>query len=363
MQAARLRELARHLAHRALWGAGMGILIGLSYFVAAVPVIMDLEFAPRIVLMELIAAPGLEITMLAVLLSVVFHFTRAGRARLLATILTIVVTLESNRAIIKFYQAFGLFSEGGVFSGLGSDHLAHTQWMVAVVGILFAVYYAHWERAQSSSRRLRAAQIAQQHTEHALLESRLNVVRARIDPAFLFEALAEVRRRYSHRAADAEALLDELIGYLRTSLPKAQERASTLGEEFRLVESYLGLVAKLRGEPLAAEVRIGESLRSVFFPPMVLMPLLEEDVRNPRSPGQGRRVALTALQEAGHVVVVLKDDARAAESDRAAVRNVRTTLQAFFGPKATVCIDADGDGSRITIDYRLADAAIGKGTE
>ena len=357
-------ELARHLGRRALWGAGMGILIGFSYFVAAVPVFADLDAlaAPRIVFMELVAAPGLEITFLAVLLSVVFRFTR-GSARLFATILAIVIALAAHPVVTRFYREVGLFSGDGVFPGSGSDYQLYTQWMAAFIGILFAVYYAHWEKAQASSRSLHAAQIAQQRTEHALLESRLNVVRARIDPAFLFEALGEVGRRYSQDAAGAEALLDQLIGFLRASLPRAQERASTLGEEFRLVESYLGLVAKLRGEPLAAKVRIDEPLRGGFFPPMVLMPLLEEDARDVRRAGEARRVALTARQEAGHVVVVLDDGASTADPDRAAVRNLRTTLAAFFGPKATVAVDALGHGSRLTIDYRLADAAVGKGTE
>jgi len=296
----------------------------------------------------LVAGPMLQMAVLFVLLGVAFRFTRPGRVRWLAIAASIAIAGASNLASWHWLTVAGIFVQEGVFSGTEREDFIFTQWVAVTAGVLFAACSRQWERTQASALRLRGAQVAQQHSENALLESRLNVVRARIDPAFLFEALAEVKRRCDGSIGEAEALLAELIDYLRASQPQSRARASTLREEFRHAEAYLNLAARVEGAPSQVALRLPEALGEVFFPPMVLVPLL--------TAGAGRGVTLAAREQASRVLVTVEGASPGGPSLQA----LRTTIVAFFGPDASVTWGPDDAGTRVTIDYRLADAATGE---
>lgn len=354
--------VARLVVRPALWGAAIGAVLGLSYFAALLPIVLDVPSMVLPAFKRMVADCAAQVGHLAVWLSLAFHFFAPGRTRILATTLAIVLVIALNPILSSGLDAAG-FMVWGMVHGTGREHVFYTLWFIAAVGVMIAVYHDNWERARLSAQRLHAAQLDRQRGEHALLESRLNVVRARIDPAFLFHALGEVRRRYGRSTAEAEALLDELITFLRASLPEARERGSTLGEEFRLVESYLHLVAKLRSRPAEVVVRIPEELRNVFHPPMILLPLFEQDIVadvDDAALASIGAVSLLARTEGNRLLIEAEGSRRAADPGHPAVHQLRTTLNAFFGSQALVAVLPRGDAARITIEYRLADAAIGR---
>jgi LytS/YehU family sensor histidine kinase len=125
----------------------------------------------------------------------------------------------------------------------------------------------------------RAAQLAELErasVRRAVLESRLKVIQARVEPELLFEVLADVQRLYGRAPRDAEALLDDLIVYLRAALPQMRGDASTLGREAELACALLKLTEAGRDRSLNCVNRIGPELAELPFPPMVLLPLAQE---------------------------------------------------------------------------------------
>ena len=72
--------------------------------------------------------------------------------------------------------------------------------------------------------RLRAAELARQQARKSLLESRLEIVKAQVEPELLLERLARVQELYGLDAARADRALDDLIDYLRARFTVSRSR-------------------------------------------------------------------------------------------------------------------------------------------
>ena len=336
----------------AFWGVVAGLAVGLSFFVGSLPVVMETpDLSASRVFKALVIPPAVQVTVLVLSLSLAVHFTSGGWRRLGAICAAVALAMLANHVVVKALWKAQVATDVEQFSGSSKEQGLYGQWLQLAAGALLLVYYVNSDKLRRSTARLRAAQLDLQRGEHAVLESQLNVVRARIDPTFLSSSLEEVRRRYGLSVADAEALLDELIAFLQSSLPQAREHGSTLGREVDLVAAYLNLVARLGNERSDISVDVQPALRDEFFPPMVLLPLFAS---------APRRVRLRAREDGERLVIGVEGSSASNEPENAAIRNLRATLGAFFGPEVRVLsVPADGE-ARITIEYRRADAAIGR---
>ena len=139
-------------------------------------------------------------------------------------------------------------------------------WMSCVTGALAAFYYEYWERAAQSTARLRDAELDRQGIEQRVVESRLSVMKARIEPAFLFNSIATVQKLYRINTDTAEKLLDDLIVYLRAALPQMRGKSSSLGDEIHLAASYLKLHDEAFEGRLQAAFDVPEAARDCFRP-------------------------------------------------------------------------------------------------
>jgi hypothetical protein len=107
-----------------------------------------------------------------------------------------------------------------------------------------------------------------------VVESRLKVIQARVEPELLFDVLADVQRLYAGAPQEAEALLDDLILYLRAALPQMRGDASTLGREAALAQAFLKITRAGRDGSIACVNRIAPEFEDLPFPPLVLLPLV-----------------------------------------------------------------------------------------
>ena len=146
---------------------------------------------------------------------------------LIATVVKVLVAMRNS----------GDLGEGFESSELLALSL-YTFWMSSATGALAAFYYEFWERAAQSAARLRSAELERQGIEQRVVESRLSVMKARIEPAFLFSSIATVQKLYRANTDAAEKLLDDLIVYLRAALPQMRGKNSSLGDEIHLAASY-----------------------------------------------------------------------------------------------------------------------------
>lgn len=205
------------------------------------------------------------------------------------------------------------------------------------------LYFAHLRRSwshEAAAARLATAQRAQREVRRRTVQARLQAVQARIDPQLLFEMLEAVRLAYVTDAQRAERLLDELIAFLRASLPRLRTSSSSVAGEADLAGSYARL-RSLAGSadcPLAVDVAAAMHSR---FPPGVLLPLLDDALRSRAGP-----CALSASRSGGDCCVALTLPVRPAQ---APLQRVRLLLADVYGAAATLAVEERAGAACITV--------------
>lgn len=157
-----------------------------------------------------------------------------------------------------------------------------------VVGLVHAMVFH--QRSQ-----VRAQKVAE--LEASLISTQLDVLRARLNPHFLFNALNSVAEMV-HRDADlAERMLVSLSSLLRDSLSPEQDRQRLLREEIARVQHYL-MIEKIRlGERLQVEWQVDEACLDVPVPALILQPLVENAIVH----GIARRRGAGTLRVSGRI--------------------------------------------------------------
>ena len=201
--------------------------------------------------------------------------------------------------------------------------------------------------------------------ESRLTDARLQVLRAQIEPHFLYNTLANVQYLIRNDAAAADAMVGELIVYLRQSLPRMRDTASTVGGELALARAYLNVMRIRMGGRLSTAIDAPPALLDHPFPPMMLMSLVENAIKHGVEPKAGPGEIRIDVTVAGdRLQVAVRDDgvgfgASAGGGSGIGLRNIRETLASMFGPRARLAVEPNpgaGAGVTATLDLPLAAA-------
>jgi LytS/YehU family sensor histidine kinase len=168
----------------------------------------------------------------------------------------------------------------------------------------------------------------------------LQAVQARIDPALLFGMLEAVRLAYAEDPPRAERLLDELIAFLRASLPHLRTPASSVPREAELARAYAQLLSLAQKAHWSLRVAVSEAARHARFPPGALLPLVDDALR-----ARGGECSLQASCVGNVCQVVLQLPACPGE---AALTRVQALLHEIGGPAAGLLV-VPGAGGCATI--------------
>ena len=210
---------------------------------------------------------------------------------------------------------------------------ANALWNMIASGLLLVVFYSTRDREASVARASRDAEVERALAQRVVVESRLKVMQARVEPEFLFDALADARRLYGSSPAEADVLLDDLIVYLRAALPHIRGETSTLGGEAALSAAYLAVTQAAREGRLRVEVRIAPDVAGLPFPPMVLLPLAQAVAT-----AQARFAVIEARREGDDVRIAVRLDAAEAPPEWSDPRlaGLRETLAHYYGDRARI---------------------------
>jgi len=215
-----------------------------------------------------------------------------------------------------------------------------TFWMVIGGGV--AATYALQQRALAAADLLHAEQIEQAALTRRMLEARLQVMRAQIEPHFLFNTLANVKRLCRNDVDDGVAMLDNLIRYLRAALPRLRDERTTLGQEVDLVQAYLAVLKIRMGTRLVYDIRVPAALRDEPFPPMMLLTLAENAVKHGINPSaSGGLILVVASTRGGLLDIEVADTgvgfgAAATGGTGIGLANTRARLAALHGELASL---------------------------
>jgi signal transduction histidine kinase len=219
----------------------------------------------------------------------------------------------------------------------------------AVLGYFFML------REQDATAGQHREELRRVDLDRELAEARLQVMQAQVEPHFLFNTLAHVRRLFRTDAIAARAMLDHLVRYLSAMLPRMRSADSTLEHELALAAAYLELQKVRMGPRLAVRIDVPETLQSLPFPPMMLVTLVENAIRHGLNPlPEGGEVRISARTGEGRLRVQVADTGRGlAESSGTGVglANIRARLTTMFEGRARLLLAQEpGSGVVATIE-------------
>ena len=168
--------------------------------------------------------------------------------------------------------------------------------LIALFAYLVAAKIIVRKTAEADAK-LRVATDSADHEamQRQLVQARLKLLQAQVEPHFLFNTLAAVDYLIETDAKRASVMQKTLISYLRAALPQMRQESSTLGREITLIRAYLQLL-KLRIEDrLEFDIKVAPNLESAVFPPMVLQTLVENAIKHGIEPKpEGGRITVQA---------------------------------------------------------------------
>ncbi len=210
------------------------------------------------------------------------------------------------------------------------------------------------------SQRIRAARANEERLalEDAALRAetqlaQLILLEAQIEPHFLFNTIANVRRTWRVDAALGARMHDNAVRYLEASLPRMRAPLASLGDEIELTRAYLELFALRMGPRLRFSIEVPTALMSLAFPRMAMVTLAENAIKHGLMPSaDGGSIAVTARVDGDAAVVAVTDDGvgfGAADTGGTGIGlvNIRARLLAQYGRSARLEIGAGEQGGVI----------------
>ncbi len=215
--------------------------------------------------------------------------------------------------------------------------------------------YFFFTREEEAAAKLHDEEMREEDSTRELAQARLVVMQAQVEPHFLFNTLANVRRLFKTDPAAAQAMLQHMSRYLGAMLPRMRQADSTLGHELALAQAYLAVQKIRMGARLRVHTDVPEALEALPFPPMMLVTLVENAIRHGLTPlPEGGEVRIAARSAEGKLrVQVIDTGAGLSESSGAGVglANVRARLTTLYAGQGRFLLAQNpGNGVSATIE-------------
>ena len=278
---------------------------------------------------------GLIVLLLVTVVVVAIYnrISAAPRWRYPALALGIVMASLVGTAILGAVESHGSFdfSENG-----GLLWWFEATWpRYLLLGALLAAVFVYFRGAEESEAARHEAEVDRALFAQQMEEARLQVLQAQIEPHFLFNTLATVRRLYQTDAPAAESMLDNLMRYLTVALPQMRANDSTLGREAALAEAYLGIQQIRMGRRLHFAIEVPPELRDARLPPMMLLTLTENAIKHGLNPlPEGGFIRISARIEGSELRLEVADSGQGfvkTSGGGTGLSNIRARLSGIYG--------------------------------
>ncbi len=213
-------------------------------------------------------------------------------------------------------------------------------------------YFAHLRRSRrhdSAVARISQAQRAQHDARRRIVQAHVVGLQARTrSPPAVRHAGGDQGVVPADRLASPERLLDELIDFLRASLPHLPSSSSSVPREAELARAYARLQSLAGRVACSMTLDLAADVIHARFPSGVLLPLLDDVWRSCAGP-----CTLTAARTDGTCRVSMSLPARPSDD---AVARIRALLTDLYGPTAWLAIE-DGHESvvaTVQVPHELA---------
>lgn len=185
----------------------------------------------------------------------------------------------------------------------------------------------------------KAAQLAldAEKARHAEQQSHaeLRLLRAQIEPHFLFNTLGAVQQLAEGKAPDAAKLTRNLIAFLRSSTQMIRAESVSLKQEFDMISAYLEVMKARMGARLRTNVELSPDFQEIQVPSMVLLTLVENAIKHGLEPSlTGGEINVSVEKRDVNLFVLVRDTGLGLSEQPGqgvGLQNVRERLRLMYG--------------------------------
>ena len=300
----------------------------------------------------------LDVLTIAILMALAVGFVDArlpknGTARNLVLIVSVVGTVVIGIAI-QMGMHYGAGPYPPVVYVLGEA----ARWIL--MGGAITLIYETMRRHQRHQQQLHAAELRRKILDNQMIESRIKMMEAQIEPHFLFNTLATVKRLYRTEPEGGARMVARLKDYLQATLPQIRHGLPTLGSEIELVRAYLEILQIRMGARLEFTIDTPPQPLSAPFPAMVLITLVENAIKHGLNPlHKGGRIEIQVFDLADKVAVEVRDSGvgfqvgAGTSGSGIGLANIRSRLAAVYGSGASMVL-LQGDPAGVIARVEIA---------
>ena len=183
--------------------------------------------------------------------------------------------------------------------------------------------------------------------ELSLSQARLEVLRAQLQPHFLFNTLNTISSLMYKDVPAADHVLNRLAGFLRLALETSKTQEVCLATELEYTDRYLDIERVRFMDRLRVERQIEADVLDAMVPTLILQPLVENALRH----GVGTRAGggtmwIRAARRNGALAVEVEDEGWPPKEvqEGLGLTNARARLSALYGDRQKLWIDQGGSG-------------------
>ena len=198
--------------------------------------------------------------------------------------------------------------------------------------------------------------------QQAELKARIQALQSRIKPHFLFNSMNIIASLITTDPDSAEMVVEDLSELFRASLGEAGVEVS-LERELSLCLSYIRIEQLRLGDRLRVNWDIQAGLEEVDIPSLTIQPLLENAIYHgiqPLPDGGEIQVKITASDDELFVEIKNPFEVQLVgtskfnkKGNHMALSNIRSRLEALYGPTASVSTRVDNDTFVTYLHYAI----------
>lgn len=216
----------------------------------------------------------------------------------------------------------------------------HTYAVVAILNA--ALIDFRWTMLESEAL-LHRASVDRARAQSELAGGRLRLLRAQIEPHFIFNSLANIRRLLEVDPPAGRAMLADFLRYFEHALPRLRDEAPTLGSEVEMAKAYLAVHQVRMGSRLRVEFEVPPALAEREVPTMMLLTLIENSLEHglyPLPEGGSIHIRAEAAPDSGLRVTVSDDGFGLSPGCGAGqgLANIRARLAALYADRASLTL-------------------------
>lgn len=269
---------------------------------------------------------------------------------------------SANVYIFNFYDPISLFKDPSVGKSVEElrEQIGLSFWQeiadISVTQYFFMIAWASLYLALSYAREVREAERKASRFAQAAQDSELRSLRYQVNPHFLFNTLNSLSSLViTGKPKEAEAMIQNLSNFYRTSLSSDPLEDVTLEEEVDLQRLYLEIEAVRYPKRLRTVIDIPPDLLNQQVPALILQPLVENAIKYGVSRST-RPVTITIKAERADndVTLSVADDGEPLDAGHIGgsgigLANVRDRLEARYKSAARLDTQMRADGGYLAI--------------